>query len=196
LIRRLAERHPSAVPLYRRFGRPNAREWAEFLRRQGRVYHIGEGCSILPSAQLVDPPYTWIGNRVNLGSCTLICHDGSIAVPFQVFGARLDRVAPIIIHDDVFVGENALLLGGTTIGAGSIIGAGSVVRQTIPPGSVVMGNPAKVVGTLENLVRFWEADTMVLPWADLIAARNGTFDAAMEPELMRRRQAFFFKDVP
>jgi hypothetical protein len=45
----------------------------------------------------------------------------------------------------------------------------SVVRQAIPPGSVVQGNPAKVVGNVEDLLRFWEAESSALPWADLVA---------------------------
>ena len=194
LIRHLALRHGRAVGLYRRLVRPGGREWAEFLRRHGRLYHLGEGCSILPSTMIIDPEYTWIGDRVCLGSCTLICHDGSIQVLHQRHGLRIDRIGPIIIEDDVYVGEGAMLLGGTTIGAGSIVGAGAVVRQAIPAGSVVAGNPARVVARVEDLIRFWEAESSAYPWADLIARREGVYDPAMEPELCRLRQEYFFKD--
>jgi UDP-3-O-[3-hydroxymyristoyl] glucosamine N-acyltransferase len=125
----------------------------------------------------------------------LICHDGSIEVLYQRYGLRIDRIGPIIIRDDVYVGEAAMVLGGTTIGEGSIIGAGSVVRKSVPPGSVVTGNPAKVVAKVEDLIRFWEAESMQFPWADLISRRAGVFDAAMEPELCRLRQAYFFGDT-
>jgi acetyltransferase-like isoleucine patch superfamily enzyme len=195
LARYLAFEHNKALSVYKRLNRPGGREWASYLRRHGGLYHLGTDCSILPSTKFVDPPYTWIGNRVCLGSCTLICHDGSIEVLYQRHGLRIDRIGPIVIRDDVYVGESAIVLGGTTIGEGSIIGAGSVVRQSVPPGSVVMGNPAKVVAKVEDLIRFWEAESMQYPWADLIARREGAFDAAMEPELCRLRQEYFFKDL-
>ena len=50
--------------------------------------------------------------------------------------------APVIIEDDVWVGFNATILKGVTIGRGSIIQPGSVVLKNVPPGSVVTGNPA------------------------------------------------------
>ena len=55
------------------------------------------------------------------------------------------KSSPIIIEDDVWIGMNAVILKGVTVGHGSVIGAGSVVRQSVPPFSVVMGNPARVV---------------------------------------------------
>ncbi len=160
------------------------------------MYHLGTGCSILPSTTIIDPAYTWIGDRVCLATCTLIAHDGSIEVLYRRYGLRIDRIAPIIIENDVFVGHNAMLLGGTTIGEGSIVGAGAVVRQSIPAGSVVAGNPGRVVAKVEDVIRFWEAESMDYPWADLIARREGVYDPAMEPELRRIRQEHFFKGRP
>jgi acetyltransferase-like isoleucine patch superfamily enzyme len=195
LLRHLALRHGKAEWLYRRLCRPNGREWAEYLRRHGRFYHLGTGCSIVPSATILNPQYIWIGDRVCLADCTLICHDGSIAILYQRYGLRIDRIGSVVLEDDVFVGHGAMLLGGTRIGEGSIVGAGAVVRQSIPAGSVVTGNPARVVARVEDLIRFWEAESAAYPWADLIARREGPYDAAMEPELQRLRQEYFFKDI-
>jgi hypothetical protein len=89
-----------------------------------------------------------------------------------------------------------VLLGGATIGEGSLVGAGSVVRQSVKAGSVVVGNPAKLVASVQDILRFWEAESIGLPWADLIAQRDGAFDPIMEPELRRLRQQHFFKNVP
>jgi hypothetical protein len=113
----------------------------------------------------------------------------------QRYGVRIDRIGPIVVEHDVYIGEGATVLGGTTIGEGSIIGAGAVVRKSVPAGSVVTGNPAQVVAKVENVIRFWEAESQQYPWADLIARRQGAFDAAMEPELCRRRQEYFFRDM-
>lgn len=56
------------------------------------------------------------------------------------------KSAQIHICHDVWVGANVTILNGVTIGEESIIGAGSVVRSNIPPWSIVVGNPAVVVG--------------------------------------------------
>ena len=54
----------------------------------------------------------------------------------------------IIKEDDVFVGMDALVMKGVTIGAGAVVGAGSVVTQDVLPRTVVAGNPAQVVREL------------------------------------------------
>lgn len=52
----------------------------------------------------------------------------------------------IVVEEDVWIASKVTLLSGVTIGRGSEVGSGSVVRSSIPPYSVVIGNPAKVVG--------------------------------------------------
>jgi acetyltransferase-like isoleucine patch superfamily enzyme len=51
----------------------------------------------------------------------------------------------IIVEEDVWIGINVILLSGAHIGRGAIIGAGAVVRNPIPPYSVAVGNPARVI---------------------------------------------------
>lgn len=52
----------------------------------------------------------------------------------------------VIVEEDVWIGANVTLLGGVVLGRGSIVGAGAICRNSIPPYSIVLGNPAKVVG--------------------------------------------------
>ena len=52
---------------------------------------------------------------------------------------------PIIIEDDVWIGANAIILSGVTIGEGAIIGAGSVVTKNVEPYTIFAGNPAKKI---------------------------------------------------
>jgi acetyltransferase-like isoleucine patch superfamily enzyme len=56
---------------------------------------------------------------------------------------------PVVIGDNVWLGNNAIVLPGVTIGSGSVIAANSVVSRDIPPNSLAAGAPAKVVRTLD-----------------------------------------------
>jgi acetyltransferase-like isoleucine patch superfamily enzyme len=56
-----------------------------------------------------------------------------------------DNDRDVVIEDDVWIGARVVILKGVTIGRGSVIGAGSVVTKSIPPYSVAVGNPAKVI---------------------------------------------------
>jgi maltose O-acetyltransferase len=51
----------------------------------------------------------------------------------------------VYIHDDVWIGRNAIVMPGVTIGKGSIIGAGAIVTKSIPDYSIAVGVPAKVI---------------------------------------------------
>jgi len=63
-------------------------------------------------------------------------------------GKKMQRpkfaIAPVIIEDDVWIGYNATILKGVTIGQGAIIQPGTVVLRDVPPGAVVSGNPAQI----------------------------------------------------
>lgn len=52
---------------------------------------------------------------------------------------------PIHIGHGVWIGNNAIVLGGVTIGEGAVVAAGSVVTRDVPPGAIVAGVPARVV---------------------------------------------------
>ena len=53
--------------------------------------------------------------------------------------------APIVIGDKVWIGANATVLPGVTIGKGAIVAAGAVVTRDVPPNTIVAGVPARVV---------------------------------------------------
>lgn len=58
--------------------------------------------------------------------------------------------APITIKKNAFIGARCIILKGVTIGEGAVVGAGSVVSKDVPPYTVVCGNPAKIVKTLNE----------------------------------------------
>ena len=60
----------------------------------------------------------------------------------------VDR-APTVLGDRVFIGANAVVLMGVTIGDGAVVGAGSVVSSDVPAGTVVGGVPARPLGTVD-----------------------------------------------
>lgn len=57
---------------------------------------------------------------------------------------------PVIIEDNVWIGEGVCILPGVTIGENCIIGANSVVNKSFPKNSVIAGIPARLIKTLEN----------------------------------------------
>lgn len=60
---------------------------------------------------------------------------------------------PVVIHDNVWIGGNAVILRGVTIGEGTVIGAGSVVSRDIPPRVIAAGNPCRVLRPLTEADR-------------------------------------------
>jgi len=67
-----------------------------------------------------------------------------LAKYFQAY-VECSTKGPITVGDDVWIGLNATILSGVTIGQGAIVAAGSVVRKDVPPYSIVGGNPAKLI---------------------------------------------------
>jgi acetyltransferase-like isoleucine patch superfamily enzyme len=60
-------------------------------------------------------------------------------------GKQLVETAPVLIGNNVWIGMNATILKGVTVGDGAVIGAHSVVTKDVPAKCVVVGNPAKVI---------------------------------------------------
>ena len=56
-----------------------------------------------------------------------------------------DTAASVIIEDYAWIGGGATILPGVTVGEGAVIGAGSIVTKSVPPYSVALGNPARVI---------------------------------------------------
>ena len=87
-----------------------------------------------------------IGSHVNLAqgiTVTALNHN------FEDTNKRIDEQGisanPVIIEDDIWIGANAVILPGVTIGHHSVVAAGAVVTKDVPPHSLVAGVPAKIM---------------------------------------------------
>lgn len=111
---------------------------------------VGNGCRLFPCNFGSEPYLISIGNHVTItNGVSFITHDGGVWV-LRNEHPEIDYIRPIVIYDNCFIGFNAIILPGITIGPNSIVGAGAVVTKNVPPDCVVAGVPAKVVKSLEE----------------------------------------------
>lgn len=131
----------------------SSERYVAYLREKG--IKIGEGSYFFdPEHTKIDtqrPHLLRIGDYVKITSGVIIlCHDYSRSVCIDSFGVNIGEAGETVIGSNVFIGMNAVILMGSKVGDNSIIGAGAVVSGNIPPNSVVAGNPAKVICSLED----------------------------------------------
>lgn len=92
---------------------------------------------------IVDDGEVYIGDQTMIGPNVTICTTGHPADPhYREMVAHYSL--PIHIGKNVWIGSNAVILPGVTIGDHSIIGAGSVVTRSIPENVIAVGNPCRV----------------------------------------------------
>lgn len=99
---------------------------------------INYNCVILDTS----PVHIGAGAFIAPGVC-LSCAGHSIDPQQRSQGISTSR--PITLEEDVWIGANAVVCGGVTIGKGSVIGAGSVVTRDIPAGVVAAGSPCRPI---------------------------------------------------
>lgn len=87
-----------------------------------------------------------IGCHVNLAQGITVT---ALNHTFEASDKRIDEqgvsTTPVIIEDDIWIGANAVILPGVTIGNHSVVAAGAVVTKNVPPHSLVAGVPAKII---------------------------------------------------
>jgi len=194
IIRKIAFKTGKFKYIYLKLCKPSGFEFAEYQKKWGRFYSIGDDCAFWPYTNITNPEYTRLGNNVMLSACTILGHDGSIAVLNKAYNKKLDRVGKVDIKDNVFIGHAAVILPDVTIGPNAIVAAGAVVSKSVPEGAIVAGVPAKVIGMVDDLVVKLVKQTKALPWADIIENREVSYDPEVEAKLKVMRAKYFFNE--
>ena len=109
---------------------------------------IGKYCLITPGVRIM------AAESIEIGDACMFAHGAYISdADWHGIYDRSEPVGntkPIILEDNVWIGDSAIVCKGVTIGENSIIGAGAVVTKNIPANVVAAGNPAKVVKNLDQ----------------------------------------------
>ncbi len=103
----------------------------------GGTLKIGRFCSISTGVTILlggEHRYDWVTTY----PFKVVCHEA------RAFPIHLRSKGPVVIGNDVWIGYGATILSGVAIGDGAVIAAGSVVAKSVPPYSIVAGNPARV----------------------------------------------------
>jgi acetyltransferase-like isoleucine patch superfamily enzyme len=107
---------------------------------------IADFVSIGPFCFFASKSHIDVGANVLIGSGTHLMAGGHVSDdPNTAIIYQARTSAGITIEDNVWIGSGTKVLDGVTIGHDSIVGAGSVISKDVPPWSVAMGNPARVV---------------------------------------------------
>lgn len=124
-----------------------------YLRRKG--CRIGENvqlnCGI--KAFGTEPYLITLGNQVLIAAgVQLITHDGGVNVLRNLgkVSRKSDKIASILMGNNVYIGTGAYIMSGVKIGDNCIIDAGAVVTKDVPPDSVAVGIPARVVESVDD----------------------------------------------
>lgn len=140
-----------------------AKGFIALYRLRSLISGVGKNSRCALSTEIKFPDNIQMGDFVWIGAnCTLGGHSGikladyvrvSKGVTIESAGLSLTKPLPykhqgkpIVIEKGAWVGANAIILAGVTIGAYSVIGAGAVVSKDVKPHSIVVGQPYREVG--------------------------------------------------
>jgi len=118
---------------------------------------IGENFFSNFNLTIIDCGKVIFGDNVMIGpNCTI----SSAGHPLDIErrNRHLEYAYTVTIEDNVWIGSDVSILPGITIGLGSVIGAGSIVNRDIPPNSLAVGNPCRVIRSItdEEKNRNWD----------------------------------------
>ena len=112
---------------------------------------LGNNVLISTKKWSTEPWLITIGDNVQITKDVYFHTHGGSHVARYLY-PNFDCFGPITIEDGVYIGSGAHIMPGVTIGKGSLVAAGSIVTKSIPPYSVVAGNPARYICSVEEYI--------------------------------------------
>jgi acetyltransferase-like isoleucine patch superfamily enzyme len=132
-----------------------------------KIVIVGSNVEINDFVHIAGREKVIIGNNVLIASKVFISdinhgvyHGDNCDSPLSIPKDRGLSAAPVIIRDNVWIGEGVCILPGVTIGEGCIVGALSVVTKSIPPYSIAVGTPARVIRKFDFQQNVWRNVTL------------------------------------
>lgn len=118
-----------------------------FYTDYGRNIHFGKNVFINSGVTFTDMGGIYLADGVLVGpNATLLSVNHPLAVS-QRHGVELK---PVHIHQNAWIGANATILPGVTVGENAVVAAGAVVSRNVPANTVVAGVPARVIKTIDK----------------------------------------------
>lgn len=133
---------------------------ASKLRKLNKAGVIaGKGSFLFPAIESFgsEPYLIHIGNNCLIANgVKFITHDGAIRIiNKEEYKFINNKYGKIDIKDNVYIGENSIIMPNVTVGPNVCVLPGSVVYKDIPPDSISCGNPASVKNTVENFLEYY-----------------------------------------
>jgi Acetyltransferase (isoleucine patch superfamily) len=129
----------------------------------GNVY-MYENSHLLSHAKLLTQSAKFIMKKNSFSAEGLTVSTGNHYPVVGVLARDIgERAKDVIVEEDVWLASNVTLLEGVTVGRGAIVGGGAVCRKSVPPYSIVVGNPAKVVGFRFNPEEIIQHEIILYP---------------------------------
>lgn len=121
----------------------------EYARRKG--VKIGKNCLIATRYWGSEPYLITIGNNVRITADVRFFTHGGGNVARQKY-PKFDTFGKIKVEDGAYIGACSMIMAGVTIGEGALVAAGSIVTKSVAPRTVVAGNPARYICTVDEYI--------------------------------------------
>lgn len=135
----------------------------DLINPNKKTLFIGDNCEVGDYCHFVACENVTIGDNF-LGASKIFISDTNhgnyqgkeCSRPDEAPDRRRLYTKPVVIGNNVWVGDNAVILAGTKIGNGCVIGANAVVKGEFPDGCIIVGAPAKIVKKYNDESKLWE----------------------------------------
>lgn len=176
-----------------KLSKANPLQRAELLR--DKFYFLGKNVRLYTTKIGTEPYLISIHDNVTCASnVVFINHDVSCFNMARFLGIKedeVDKVGPIILHENSFIGAETMIMPNCSVGKNSVVAARSLVSKNIPDNEVWGGVPAKFIMTTEEYANKVLANSKKYPWK---YDSEGNFLSIPESEKVLLRQKYFFKD--